>query len=176
MLTDSGCLIIYFKNNYLNILIMLDPFVKNFLKKYKPKQVDLSPYLKLDELKGFNYMKNPDGKKYLEPERTYIKYIKARDLATLKRDSEPLGKGEYHNNRCDPSVIQDGGMLIAGGYFLNGEFVPTNNREKWYYLKLDTIISKKTKMEQRRFYSYYIKAVNYHIFYRYVQNRSLFDV
>ncbi|XWV25364.1 mg211 protein [Tupanvirus deep ocean] len=141
---------------------MLDPFVDNFLKNYKQKQPDFNPYLKLDELHNFQYMKNPEGKKFLEPGCTYIKYIKAGD--------------EYQNNKCDASVIQDGGMLLAGGYFLNGEFVETNDKDKWYYLKLDTIISKKTKMEQKRYYSYYIKLVNYHIFYKHTRNKSLFDV
>ena len=74
-------------------------FINKFLASYKSKQLDFTPYLKLDELKGFNYMKNPDGRKYLEPECTYIKYIKAGD--------------EYQNNKCDPSIVRFSLLFVA---------------------------------------------------------------
>ena len=54
---------------------MLDSFVEDFLKSYKPKQLDLSPYLKLDKLKDYRFMEKSDDKLNLIPGETYIKYI-----------------------------------------------------------------------------------------------------
>lgn len=127
-----------------------------FLANYKPKkEPNLGPYLRMKTLKHYKLMKN---KEQLIPEKMYIKYIKEGNMML--------------DDKYDDRVIEDGGMLVSGGHFINGEFVETNNKSDWTHLKLRTDISKKTKNYQR-YYSYYIKIISYVIFYKsYASNDS----
>lgn len=120
----------------------------NFLKNYEPKKINIDPYLRMDKLKNYKYMKT---KNELEPEKMYIQYIKNSNF--LK------------HNKYSEKVVEDGGQFIAGGFFYNGKFTRTDDKEKWSYLKLKTNISKKDGHKQR-YYSYYIKIINYIIFYK----------
>jgi len=139
---------------------MTDFNLDNFLKNHKSKKIpSLLPYLKFESLKNYNLLNDVNS---LEKDKTYIKYIRKANA--------------FENNRYSENVIYDGGLLIAGGYFLNGKFVKTDNKNEWEYLKLDTRISKKTRLPQERFYSYYIRIFNYYIFYKRIgTNNSLRD-
>ena len=119
----------------------------NFLMNYKPKKINIEPYLQFKKLKNYKHMKN---KTELWPKVMYIQYIKNSNI--------------FRHNKYSKKVIEDGGQFINGGYFLNGKFVGTDNKDDWTHLKLKTNISKKDGIYQR-YYSYYIKIINYAIFY-----------
>lgn len=133
----------------------------HFLRNYRPAHLDLRCYLRLDALKNYYWLRTSKDKKNLDPLRTYIRYIKTGD--------------EFKYRRCSEEEIQDGGLLLAGGVYLNGEFVETQDKSKWTHLKLDTNIPKK-EGKKKRYYSYYIKIYNYHIFYTYTRGKDLVDV
>lgn len=135
-------------------------FLKNFLKTYKPKKSPpIEPYLRLKGMKGFRVTYDAND---LIPNKTYIKLVKKCDA--------------FEDNKYSCKAIQDGGTLFGGGYFLNGKFEKSNDRSEWIYLKLDTIISKKTGKEQKKFYSYYIKIFDYYIFYTYIDITNNLDI
>ena len=131
---------------------MKDFDLAKFLQNYVPKKIDLKPYLKFKKLKGYEIMID---KKNLVPFDTHIKYIKTGDA---------LENDEYSSR-----VIDDGGLLIAGGYFSGLKFVGTECKDDWKYLKLEAIVSKNTGKKQKKVYRYYIKIFNYHIFYKQIQ-------
>lgn len=123
----------------------------NFLKNYKPKkQIDVRPYLRFDKSRGYKLLGNMNS---LTLNKIYIMYIKNGNVG--------------RNDRYNEKDIEDGGMLISGGIFLNGEFVELNDekyQDCWTHLKLRTNISKKTGKKQK-YYSYYIKIFDHVIFY-----------
>ena len=126
--------------------------LNNFLNNYKPKGlVDLSPYLQLLPLNGYQWLQSKSEYKNLIPFDTYIKYIR-------------IGY-EFENDECLENHIEDGGLIVAGGSYINGQFVQTDDKKKWTYLKLDTNISKKTGKKGKH-YNYIIKISNYNIFYQ----------
>lgn len=134
----------------------MDFDLNKFLKKYKPKTIDITPYLRFSVLKDYNIMN--DNKKLI-PTETYIKYIKEGNA--------------YENKKYSSKAIEDGGLLIAGGIFVEGKFVENNDRDSWTHLKLDSNVSKKTG-EKQKFYYYYIKIMTHYIFYKYVKNGNNF--
>lgn len=143
---------------------MLDPFVDNFLKNYQPKKVDLTPYMKLDKLNGYKFMDNIFE---LRPRKTYIKYIKENN-AFKDKDFRSHIKG---------------GILIAGGTYINGIFKKLDDNSKWTHLLLEFAPfpigftrtdkgfgSKKIYDYDRHTFS--IKINNYYIFYKYFYPKS----
>ena len=145
-------------------------FVKNFLKTYKPKVLDLTSYLRCPKLKGYRIMKK---KSELVPLKTYIKYIKLEDA----NDGFDLS-----------SHIKAGGILLKGGYYSKSKFVNDRNPDRWTHLLLkfdpnpieryssdsaddDNI---QEPIEKRTFS---IKISNYHIFYKSFSrgNREFFE-
>jgi len=120
----------------------------DFFKNYKPKEINVYPYLEMDKLKNYNLM---NDKQELIPKKMYLQYIKMSNV--------------FRHNKYSNKVIEDGGKFIDGGFFLNGKFMATDDKDKWTHLKLKTNISKKDGGCQR-YYSYYIKIINYVIFYK----------
>src|SRR5579872_5355485 len=121
---------------------MADFSLENFLATYKPKEkLDLSYYLDLTVLKDYDMIINKDYG-MLIPLKTYIKYIRSGY--------------EKIKSECSDEDVVDGGVLLAGGYYLNGQFIESDDKKLWSYLKLDTNINKNTKQKQR-YFSYIIK-------------------
>ncbi|XWV26659.1 hypothetical protein QJ857_gp0401 [Tupanvirus soda lake] len=145
---------------------MLDPFVENFLKSYEPKQLDLSPYLKLDKLKGYKFMEKSDDKLNLIPGETYVKYINRSDAFKDK----------------DLKMHVRGGILLEGGTYVNGLFKPLGDNTKWTHLMLlfspfpTGLIKSKKGFGHQKIYDYdqhifYIKINSYYLFYKYFNHK-----
>lgn len=130
---------------------MTDFDLNNFLKTYKQKVIDLKPYLRFSALKGFKILNDKNELSFHNVNGIYIKYIQMGNALI--------------NNKYTANVIEDGGELIAGGNFINGEFVESCNNDTWTHLKLKTGISKKTKSVGKKMYNYYIKISSHYIFY-----------
>jgi len=101
--------------------------LKKFLKNYKPKILNLAPYLKLDKLNGYRLMKKNDVHRFILKE-TYIKYINVQD-AFMNKDLN--------------SHVHPGGILLFCGRFLNGKFEKIDNisgdRSKITHLMLKSV-------------------------------------
>ena len=140
---------------------MTDFDLNTFLKNYKPKKLDLTPYLKLDKLKGYQLMDNNDPSN-LFPKETYVKYLKRNDAFKDK----------------DLKLHIRGGILLAGGTIVNNEFVSMDNRSKWTHLLLQFspfptgVVKSKKGFGYEKVYDYdshtfRIKLNDYYIFYKY---------
>lgn len=136
----------------------------DFLANYKPKKVNLEPYLKLDKLKNYKWMEHEEDKQLLKPNRTYIKYIKM---------------GDAHKDKNYQLHVR-GGILLAGGTYINGTFHRLVERLKWTHLMLrfspfPSEIKRSAKGHgQKKLYDYdhhtfCIKINDYYIFYKYFQ-------
>lgn len=137
-------------------------FFKEFRKTYKPKKTrDITRYLKFRDLNDFQVLTKENITKMI-PEMTYIRLISKSDA--------------FENHKYSPKVIQDGGHLLAGGYYSEGSFKKTSDYKKWTHLQLDTVISKKTGKEQKKFYKYNIKLSNYYVFFIIMKNINIMDV
>ena len=142
------------KNNFLDI----------FLKNYQPKVIDFTPYLKLDKLKGYKYMNDKD-RCALIPTETYVKYILTGDA--------------FINNKLKDH-IHPGGLMLAGGTYVNKYFEKLDDPYKWTHLMLKRIPFPVGIMRTKKGYGYqnvydydahvfYVKIHNYYIFYKYVK-------
>ncbi|AVL94563.1 hypothetical protein ma177 [Moumouvirus australiensis] len=131
---------------------------KNFLRNYKPKTIDFTPYLSLNKLRNYKRVtkKNIEN---LEPYKTYVKYIHINDI-----ESNTNYKKHVH---C-------GGILIKGGFYVLNKFYESNNKNNWTHLMLKFIPYKTLKetkngiklVEEYETHTYYIKISNYHLFYK----------
>lgn len=65
--------------------------LQEFLKGYKPKKVDISPYLKCSKLRSYKIMNNTND---LVLCKTYIKYIKEEDLHRDDKLNEHIKTGD----------------------------------------------------------------------------------
>jgi hypothetical protein len=138
---------------------MTDFDLDEFLKTYKPAKVDLRPYLKLDKLKGYKFV-NKGERSVLISNQTYVKYVSMSDA--FKDDDLEMHVG--------------GGVLRAGGIFVNGKFMKTESVEKWTHLLLEfspyPTGRVRTKHGHKNVYEYdrhlfYIKMTSYYLFYKY---------
>ena len=96
----------------------VDPTVKKLLQTYKPKIVDLTLYLKLDKLKGYNYIGDFS---VLIAGETYVKYILTNDAFSNK---------EYKKH------VHCGGVFLLGGTFVNGHFNRLEHLDEWTHIML----------------------------------------
>jgi hypothetical protein len=103
----------------------MDFNLDTFLAKYKPKDLDLAPYLHLDKLKDYKLIKNNDYLIHLRPTETYIKYIKNNEL--------------FQN--VDLKSHVKGGILLSVGTYINGDFYKLLHisGKKWYLSKKDQL-------------------------------------
>jgi hypothetical protein len=138
--------------------------LQQFLKEYKPKKLDLRPYLKLEKLKGYTLIENSDYSE-LYPKETYVKYLKLADAFKDK----------------DLKMHVKGGILLDGGTFVNGLFVRLENKKKWTHLMVlfnpypTGVIKSKKGFGQQKIYDYdqhifYLKINDYYLFYKYFEN------
>ena len=109
-------------------------------------------------LRGYQWMQSKNDLQNFTAYDTRIKYIRQGY--------------EFENNQCQEDQIEDGGVLMAGGTYVNGKFTELDDKSKWTHLKLDSNISKKTG-NQTKHYNYYIKISNYHLFYQTLFSDSL---
>lgn len=93
--------------------------LKEFLKNYKPKKVDILSYLKCPKLRSYKIMKNVDE---LVPLKMFIKYINEEDL--------------FKDKKLDEHV-RTGGFLISGGYYKDKWNRQKQIYEKKYFVSLD---------------------------------------
>ncbi len=135
--------------------------IDDFLTDYKPlPKTNLSCYTKLKSMKNYKWLEKKEDIHNLHTYDTRIKYIR-------------VGY-ELADDKCKDSDIIDGGILIAGGTYLNGTFIESNDKINWTHLKLDTNISKKTGLKGK-YYKYIIKIFNYNIFYL-VHHQNSYEV
>lgn len=123
---------------------MNSKFVKESLKNYKPKALNLESYKGLDKLKNYKLLISIDS---LVPNRTYIKYIK---------------KNDFTGNNTDNIYVKSGGILLKGGYMKNGIFEGILDKTKWSHLMLK-FCSNRPDIKENIFI---IKMSNYYIFYK----------
>ncbi|MEM3062367.1 MAG: hypothetical protein QW303_02305 [Nitrososphaerota archaeon] len=96
--------------------------LKKFLKTYKPKKLEkfLFPYLRSERLRNYRLLGYGD-RGNLVPRKTYIKYVKLMDA--------------FQDKNYD-SHIRAGGILLAGGTYLDGQFKKLDDKKKWTHLLL----------------------------------------
>lgn len=144
--------------------------LEDFAKKNKPKKKDLSKYMVLDKLKSYRLIETTDYSDLI-PLNTYIKYLKTSDA--------------FKDN--DLKMHIHGGVLLAGGRFINGHFEKQNNTKRWTHLMLlfhPYPIGKRISFAgygYRNVYDhdehiFYIKISNYYLFYKYFNNDVTQDV
>ncbi|AUV58163.1 hypothetical protein [Bandra megavirus] len=129
------------------------------LKNYRTKKINFEPYLKCSKLKKYKHISKKNFDK-LQPNKTYIKYIKNEDL--------------YQDKNYDKH-IRCGGILINSGYFIHDKFYASDNTDKWTHLLLKfvpfpTIIETENGIDKINEYEnhiFTIKISNYHLFYRF---------
>lgn len=131
--------------------------VKNILKNYKPKKVDLTAYTKLKKLKGYKLMNNIDE---LYPTETYIKYILMSDVG----------------NSDNIKLHVKGGILLNGGIFINNKFKKIDDLFKWTHLLLFFAPFPIKEFEKKNIYDYkqhpfYLKINTHYIFYKYFNHK-----
>lgn len=99
---------------------MEDPFVVNFLKNYKPKDLEkeLKSYTKCKKLKNYKILKN---KEKLVIRETYIRYINI---------AESFKNTDYNSH------IKPGGILLKGGIIIDFKFTSTTDPNEWTHLML----------------------------------------
>jgi hypothetical protein len=135
-------------------------FFKQFRKNYKPKVLDLSPYLRRPRLNGYKIL---NEKKDLVPYKTYVKYINISDA--------------FQDENLD-SHIHTGGILLKGGKRAD-KFYEVENPAEWTHLLLkydpSPIIDEDDNVIRDRLAkprTFTIKISNYHVFYRTFGNNS----
>lgn len=141
----------------------MDFNLEKFLSDYKPKVLDLSPYLKLDKLKGYQTLERKNMANLI-PQQTYIKYMKMADA---------------YKDRDLKSHVR-GGILVAGGTFVNGKFVKSDDDGTWTHLILrfapfPTAVTRSKKgfghqkIYEHETHLFFIKINDYYLFYKYFQ-------
>lgn len=104
---------------------MDDPFVKDFLKSYKVKKIDFTPYLELDKLKQYIAMdKDKNDLRMLIPFHTYIKYIKDQDA---------------FQNENYKSHVHTGGIFVSGGFYESGKFIKSRQTKEWTHIVIKKV-------------------------------------
>ncbi|MEM0353953.1 MAG: hypothetical protein QXW79_00090 [Thermoplasmata archaeon] len=118
--------------------------LKKFLKNYMPKKLEksLSPYLRSERLKNYKLLGYRD-RENLVPQKTYIKYVRLTDA--------------FRDKNYD-THIKAGGILLAGGNYIDGQFKKMNEKNKWTHLLL--------KLNLFDVRIYIINISRYYIFYR----------
>lgn len=132
----------------------MDFDLNKFLTGYKPKKLDLTPYTKCSKLKNYHYL-TINKKINLDQTKTYIKYIKLADAFTNK---------EYSSH------IHSGGILLGIGTFINGIYKSTDAID-CSHLMLKSVpfptIKDNKKIYEYDSHVFYIKLIDYYVFYRY---------
>lgn len=129
-------------------------FFKQFKQNYKPKKLDLTPYLRSPKLKGYQLLTD---KTKLVPMKTYIKYIKP---------------GDVFEGIDWSSHIKAGGILLKGGYYADHQFHQLADPNEWTHLLLkfdpspmeDEEGNIQERLDKPRIFT--IKIDNYHVFYK----------
>ena len=95
--------------------------LNNFLQNYKQKKLpELTPYLKLDKLKGYKQITN-DNMDKLIPGETYVKYIKKSNL--------------FMDDELEMHV--KGGILASGGTpYKKESYEKLENPYEWTHIVL----------------------------------------
>lgn len=129
-------------------------FFKEFRKTYKPKTLDLTPYLRSSRLRGYRLMID---RTKLVPLKTYVKYIRQSDAF----------EGINWN-----SHIKAGGILLKGGHYQDEKFRQLDDPNMWTHLLLkfdpspmeDDEGNMMERLDGPKIFT--IKIDNYYIFYK----------
>lgn len=136
--------------------------VKELLKNYKSKKIDFTPYFKSEKLKLYHLLENNNK---LLPGETYIKYINVGDAFTNKK---------YKDH------VHTGGILLAGGIFLNGKFKKYENNDEiepnnWTHLLVRSVpfptLEEDREVHEYEAHTYHLKINSCYIFYKYFKRK-----
>lgn len=132
----------------------IDLFYKNHKKEDLGKW--LMPYRKSSRLKGYRFLKK-DKLHTLALKNTYIKYV---------RTDEAFMDDKYRKH------IRCGGILLAGGTFVDGEFSKLSDRRRWTHILVKYDPSKiydakgHVIKDRRKPKIYTLKLNRHYLFYR----------
>lgn len=137
----------------------LDPFLPIILKNYRQKNLlnDLKPYTSLKKLQSYKLLSHANID-CLQPMETYIKYIFINNAF----------KDHFYEKH-----VKAGGILIAGGVFVDKVFKKSSLNSTWTHLMLkfdpsptvnthgEVVLDRKEKP-----HIYFIKIKDCYIFYK----------
>lgn len=131
--------------------------IEDFYKKYvAKKKIDMRPYLLLPKLKNYSWLSDNKYIYQLISGETHIFYIKSGH--------------EFPENRCTINEIEDGGIFISAGNYVNGKYIPSKDFQCVTHLRIRSNSSKIKKQEDIRTYYFIINIKNYNIFYNNEKN------